>query len=194
VKRNFIIPYAVEDIFYSSLFPRGKSPGIRKPCRELIVYRRNGGKKMKSLQERKAKIPYDQIDERIKKTIKMLNQFPFLITTSCCEGHADTIGYGNWVADGYVTLEVLDEDQFLKMLGEITPAFFEITGHPLKVSKQYTFCDTEDLKSSFSWRISYWFGYETKQEVIDNLRRCQQGLESLVKKYQRRYKIDKASE
>lgn len=143
---------------------------------------------MKSLQERKAKIPYDNIDKGIKKTIKLLNKFPFLITTSCCEGHAGTSGYDHWIADGYVTLEVTDEEKFLEILKEIAPAFYQTTNHPLNVSKQYTFGETGDLVGSFHWRMSYWFGYETKQEVIDSLRKCQRCIERLIWEYQRRHK------
>jgi len=142
------------------------------------------GKRRKNLRERKASIPYDKIDRGIRKTIQLLNKFPFCLTTNCCQGHATHVGGDSYTANYYITLEVTNEGKFLAMLSGITPEFEKITELVLLVSKEYYFDDDANL-NQYHWRLSFYWGRESQEEVEKGMLRGRKCLERLIQEYQK---------
>jgi len=142
---------------------------------------------MKSLQLRKNKIPYEQIDKGYRKIIELLNKFPFCLTTSCCQGHSNYIGGGIWAANAYITLEVEDEKPFLDLFSKIAPDFQKITGLQLHISKQYYF--EEGNIQHYIWRLSYWETDKDPKVLEEWFRKGRKCLERLIQEYQWRNKV-----
>lgn len=146
---------------------------------------------MKNLQERKSKIPYDKIDKGYRRVIQLFNKFPFLITTSCCQGHATSFGGETclgWHANAYITFEVEDEERFLALMEEIVPAFYEETEMVIDICKEYHF-RIEGDDSYYHWRLSYSWSRDNKnakQEVEKKMLQGRKCLERLIQKYQKR--------
>ena len=149
---------------------------------------RNGRKLKKSLKERKAEIDYTKIDRNIRTVVRLLNKFPFLITTSCCEGHPSAIGFDHFVAEGYVTMDIFDEKKFIEVMKEITSPFLKKTGLPLNLTKHYIFGEEGRMDGDSHYRLAYYFGFESVEEGKKALRKCQQCLRTLLLDYQRRHK------
>lgn len=149
---------------------------------------RIGRKQEKSLSERKTSIPYDKIDKGILKTIRLLNKFPFCITTSCCQGHPESLSSNDWVVDSYITLEVTDEAKFLEMFQEICFEFEKVTEHRLNLNKSYFFNINGNVGREYHWRVAFWFGFESKEVIEKNLLKCRNCLERLLHEYQERHK------
>jgi hypothetical protein len=85
---------------------------------------------MNSKSVNKQKINYAKIDRLIRRTIRVLNQLPYLATFGCCAGHKGTqyfLGKETHdqpvFSDMYIAFEVYDEVGYQKLVKQMQKAF-----------------------------------------------------------------------
>lgn len=92
-----------------------------------------------------------------------------------------------WVANCYITLEVEEEQPFLKLFSKIAPDFEQTTGLSLNISKQYYF--EEGNIQHYLWRLSFWETDKDPKVLEEWFREGRKCLERLIQEYQWRNKI-----
>lgn len=91
------------------------------------------------------------IDVKIKKWINLINQYPFIRTTQCCEGHPD---------NGYLSVMIAKE--YVQWFETVVVAALVFRGYD--IIKRY-----ERLKNIIIARYIFWFSEDTRDSFFSFL-------------------------
>lgn len=127
----------------------------------------------------KQRIDYTKIDQYIRRTIRILNQLPYLATIGCCAGHNGTqyfLGAEThnqpFFSDMYIAFEVYDEAEYLKLVSQIQKALTGLN----------TFFHEDKLyPQPYVWRWIFCVGRTTRGEVKKGLAEVRAKIIEVVK-------------
>lgn len=132
--------------------------------------------------EEKDKIPYEEIDEGIRKIIRLFNKISWLATTGSCSGHPTEEKY-EWKAAGGISLEVYDEEKFKALVALFSLENIEDYEYfNISISKGYLYSTVYKCMLT-NWGIGWFAMGKTKEECEKQLESIWCKLEYYLRKY-----------